>query len=288
MNLSLFIGQAITGLLAGGGYAVVAIGLSYTLGLARVMNFAFGTFYMLAAFVVSYLMTSLGLHYVLAAVAAVALLAAVGWAFSHIVVIRAARISEAAVMIATLGASIAMTYAAQAYFGAATGFIAAPFAMQSTRIGLASVSYQSLLVLVLAPLITLALDVFMKQSQLGRQIRAVAESPSLAAATGVNIPVIQALAVTIGVAMGALAAVLYAPVGVIWVFMGDEILLKAFAIAALAGIGSLWGALIVSLGVGVFEAEVTAFLSSAYSTAAIYGVLIFMLIVRPKGLFHGH
>jgi branched-chain amino acid transport system permease protein len=288
MNFSLFFGQAVTGLLAGAGYAVVAIGLSYTLGLARVMNFAFGTFYMLAAFVLSYLMTTYGLHYVVGSILAVLILGVVGWVFSRIVVIRAARVSEAGVMIATLGAGVAMTYGAQAYFGSATTFIAAPLADQGTRIGLASVSYQQILVLCMAPLITLLLDLFMHRTAPGRQIRAVAESPELAAATGVNIPVIQALAVTIGVVLGAIAAVLYAPVNVIWVFMGDEILLKAFAIAALAGIGSLWGALIVGLGVGVFEAEVTAFLSSAYSTAAIYAVLIIMLIVRPKGIFHGH
>jgi len=288
MNLSLLQGQAVTGVFAGAGYAVVAIGLSYTLGLARVMNFAFGTFYMLAAFSLSYVMAKTGLSYLGAAPVILVIAAVAGWAFSRLVVIPAMRISEAAVMIATLGAGVALTYVAQAFFGSGTTFIQAPLAESSFKIGLATVSWQGVLVLVLAPVIALLLDVFMHRTVAGRHIRAVAESPALASATGVNLPLMQTLAVTMGVVLGALAAIVYAPVGVMSVFMGDDIMLKAFAITALAGVGRLWGALLVSLGIGIFEALVGAFISTAYSTAAIYMVLVATLIIRPRGIFHGH
>jgi branched-chain amino acid transport system permease protein len=288
MNFSLLLGQVVTGVFAGGGYAVVAIGLSYTLGLARVMNFAFGTFYMLAGFTLSYVMARTGLGYFAAVLPILALAAVAGWAFSRVVVIPAMRISDAGVMIATLGAGVALTYVAQAFFGSGTSYIASPLAESSIKIGLATVSLQAVLALVLAPIITLLLDVFNSRTVAGRHIRAVAESPALASATGVNLPIVQTLAVTIGVILGALASVIYAPVGVMSVFMGDDVMLKAFTITALAGVGRLWGALVVSLGIGIFEALIGAFVSTAYSTAAIYMLLVATLIIRPKGIFRGH
>lgn len=288
MNTSLLLGQVVTGLATGAGYAVVAVGLTYTLGLARIMNFAFGTFYMLAAFAVATTMNLFGLPYAGAALLALLLAAPVGWLFSRIIVLPALRISDPAVMIATLGVGVVLTNVAQLFFGSQVTFIASPFADVVYRFGSATVSLQSIILFIAAPLVTLGIAVFMSSTTTGRRIRGAAESPALAAATGMNVPAIQVLAVTIGIALAVVAAVLAAPVNVISVFMGDEVLLKAFAVATLAGIGRIWGAFGLGLGVGVFEALVSGYLSTAYSTAAIYGLLIFTLIFFPKGLFSGH
>lgn len=288
MNLSLLLGQTISGIVAGGGYAVVAVGLSYTLGLARVMNFAFGTFYMLAAFVVTFLMTRWSLPFALAGLLTVAVAIALGWAFGRGVVLPAMRISPAAVMIATLGMGVALTNLAQAAFGADVSFIASPLMDTTYRLGSAVVSLQALVCVIAAPVITAMLSLFMNRTVLGQRIRATAEFPELASATGFNVPAIQVLAVVIGIVLAAVAAMLYAPVGVIYVLMGDEILLKAFAVTALAGVGRIWGALSVAFLVGIFEAWVGAFVSTAYSTAAIYGLLILALIFFPRGFFRGH
>lgn len=288
MNLSLLIGQTVSGLVAGGGYAVVAIGLSYTLGLARVMNFAFGTFYMLAAFVVTFLMVQGSLPFAVASMAMLVVAVVAGWLFARAVVLPAMRISQAGVMIATLGTGVALTNLAQAAFGAEVAFITSPLMNATYRIGSAALSLQAAICVAAAPLIALGLTLFMSRTVLGQRIQATAEFPELASATGFNVPAIQILAVVIGTALAALAAVLYAPVGVIYVLMGDEILLKAFAVTALAGVGRIWGALIIAFLVGIFEAWVGAFVSTAYSTAAIYGLLILALIFFPRGLFRGH
>lgn len=288
MNTSLFMGQVVTGLATGAGYAVVAVGLTYTLGLARIMNFAFGTFYMLAAFAVATAMSVLGLPYAGAALVAILLAAPVGWLFSRVIVLPALKISDPAVMIATLGVGVVLTNVAQLLFGSQVTFIASPFADVVYRFGSATVSLQSLILLVAAPLVTVGIAMFMSGTTTGRRIRAAAESPVLAAATGMNGPSIQVLAVTIGIGLAAIAAVLAAPVNVISVFMGDEVLLKAFAVATLAGIGRIWGAFGLGLAIGVFEALVSGYLSTAYSTAAIYGLLILTLIFYPRGLFSGH
>lgn len=288
MNTSLLVGQAVTGLVAGGGYAITAIGLSYTLGLARVMNFAFGTFYMLAAFATVFFAGRFGLSYGMSSIAAVAVIAVAAWVFSRVVVLPGLKISEPTVMIATLGAGVALTNVAQAAFGADVSFVSSPLLDTSIRLGAASVTEQSLLILASAPVLAMSLSAFMRKTLTGRRILAVMEGPQLAAASGLPAVRIQALASTIGIVLAAVAAVLTAPVGVISVFIGDDILLKAFAITALAGIGRIWGALVMGLGVGVFEALVSGFVSSAYATAAIYGLLICILVVFPRGLFRGH
>lgn len=288
MSSSLVFGQVVTGIVAGGGYAVVAIGLSFTLGLAKVMNFAFGTFYMLAAFVTAFLIGNASWPYLGAAAAAIVALALLGWLFARVVVLPAMRISPAAVMIATLGVGVAFTNLAQAAFGADVSFITTPFANASYHVAGAALSVQSGLCIVMAPIMAATLTLFMKRSLVGQRIWATAQSPELAAATGINVPSMQVLAVVIGIALAALAAILYAPTGVISVFMGDEVLLKAFAVTALAGVGRIWGAVLVAFAIGIFEALVGAFINSAYSTAAIYGLVVVALVWFPRGFFRGH
>jgi branched-chain amino acid transport system permease protein len=288
MQASLILGQIAVGLAAGGGYAVVAVGLSYTLGLARVMNFAFGTFYMLTAFVTAFLISQLGLAYLLAGVLGIAAILVVGTIFGFGIVLPAMRISDSSVMIATLGVAVILTNLAQYVFGAEVSFIATPLTDIHLRLAGASVNLQAVLCMIMAPVLTLALSSFMDFTVTGKRIRATAESPSLASATGLNVPMIQVLAVVIGILLAGAAAVLYAPVGVISVFMGDEVLLKAFAITALAGIGRIWGALGLAFVIGIFEALVGAFISTSYSTAAIYALLVVVFIFFPRGLFHGH
>jgi branched-chain amino acid transport system permease protein len=288
MNTALLIGQIVSGLITGGGYAVVAIGLSYTLGLARVMNFAFGTFYMLAAFVTAFLITRHAVPYLLAGLATLVIAWIAGWIFSRSVVLPAMKISEPAVMIATLGVGVALTNVAQASFGADVAFITTPFVATTYKMESASVTLQALIVLAAAPIIAGVVGLFMNRTVVGQQIRATAESPSLAGASGIDVPSIQRLAVIVGIVLAALAAILYAPVGVISIFMGDEVLLKAFAITALAGAGRIGGALFVALAVGVFEALFGAFVSTAYSSAAIYALLVVTLVFFPRGLFGGH
>lgn len=288
MNSSLLLGQTVVGIVAGGGYAVVAIGLSYTLGLARVMNFAFGTFYMLAAFVAAFLITSWSLPYLVAALLAIAAIVVLGIVFGRVIVLPSMRISPAAVMIATLGIGVVLTNLAQAVFGADVAYIDTPFAAMRVNLAGAVISAQSILCVAIAPILAYGLTLFMDRTLLGQRIRATAESPELASATGINVPSIQIIAVVIGIAMAAIAAMAYAPVGVIYVFMGDEILLKAFAVTALAGVGRIWGAMYLAFAIGIFEALVGAFVSTSYSTAAIYALLVVVLVFWPRGIFHGN
>jgi branched-chain amino acid transport system permease protein len=282
------LGQIINGLAAGGGYALAAVGLSYTIGISRVMNFAYGTFYMLGAFLVAWLLGSaLGAGYVVAVLLALVGIAVLGYGFARIAVLPVIEVSENAVMIATLASSIALTNVALLLFGGQVSFIASPFADRAYEIGGASLSQQAIIAFVAAPLVTAAIIAFMRRTTAGTRIRATAQNPALAAATGVDTIRVYLVAVIIGVVLAALAGALYGPVSIISVFSGDQMLLKAFTVAALAGMGQLWGAVVVGVGMGLAQSLFSAYVSAAYAPAFIYAVLIVALLFFPRGIFRG-
>jgi len=236
------LGYVVNGLAAGGGYALAGVGLSFTIGVARVLNFAFGSFYMLGAYLVAYMTgNAVGLGYLLAVFAMLAGVLVIAYAFGRGVVLPVAHRSEAAVMIATLAASLFITNIALQLFGSDVTFIRSPFEDHVYHVGDARVSQQAIIALIAAPLVTVALVAFLRHTLLGARIRATAQNPQLAGATGINVSSVFLTAVVIGTMLAALAGALYGPTTVIDVFGGDGMLLKAFTVAALAGMGKLWG-----------------------------------------------
>lgn len=278
------LGQIINGLLTGAGYALGAVGISYTFGISKVMNFAYGAMYMLAAFSMLTLVRD-GVPYGLAALSAVAILLILGLVIGRVVMIPMIRVSEDAVMIASLGISVAITNFALWQFGGNVATLDTPLSTVNFGIAGTRVDLQDVLVLILAPLVTGALVLFMRRTVSGSRIRAVAQRPDLGAVTGINVNGTYLFAIVVGVGLAALLGVTQAPNQVMTVYMGDALLLKAFTVAALAGMGSLWGALVVGLGVGVAEALFSTYVSSAFTPALLYAVLVVVLIFFPRGLF---
>lgn len=284
----MFLSQLLNGIVTGSGYGIVAVGLTYTLGLARIFNFAYGTFYVFAAYIAIRLSpVSVG-GYLLAALIAVVAVAAGGIVFAIAVVFPSIRRSDLAVMIATLGVDIALTNVGQKIFGANTEALNSPLTGDIIRLGGQKISAQGILTIVAAIVLTGVLSWFILKTRRGTQLRAAAEQPELAAASGMNISANYILAVVIGIVISALGAVLYAPLTVVTSSSGNDILLISFAIIALAGVGQLWGALAVGFGVGIFESLFVGYVNSTYPDVVVYLLLILVLLVRPRGLFHGH
>ena len=283
------LGHLINGIATGGGYALLAVGLTFTLGISRVFNFAYGSFYTVAAFTVSWLM-GIGIvgGYPIAALIGIAMIVVIGIIFAAVAVLPVLKISQDAVMVATLAAGIAMTSAAQGIFGTQLQVIPSPLEEPTFIVDNTSFSPQTMLIVITGPIVALALSLFLKKTILGTRMRAVAISPTLAAATGVRTTGIAAASVVLGVVLAGLSAILTAPEKVIDISTGDAVLLSAFTAAALAGMGNLWGAVYVAFGLGIAESLFSSYVSSAYSEALIFGVLILTLIFRPKGLFGGH
>jgi branched-chain amino acid transport system permease protein len=211
-----------------------------------------------------------------------------GIVFAVAVVFPSIRRSDLAVMIATLGVDIALTNVGQKLFGANTEALNSPLTNDQIKLGSHQISAQGVLTIVASIVLTGLLSWFILRTRRGTQLRAAAEHGELAAASGMNISRNYILAVVIGIVVAAFGAILYAPLTVVTSSSGNDILLISFAIIALAGVGQLWGALIVGFGVGIFESLFVGYVNSTYPDVVVYLVLILVLLARPRGLFRGH
>lgn len=278
------LGQLINGLMNGGGYALAAVGLSYTFGIARVFNFAYGTIYMLGAFTMLVLVTA-GMPYYLAVLVALIVVGLGGLLLSWLTVLPAMKNSEETVLIVTFGLSAALTNLALWRFGGQITIYDPPLGSSVFRVAGAAFTGQDLLMFAVAPVVTFGLVAFMRYTNPGTRIRATAQRPELSSATGVNLRATYLAAIVLGVVLAALVGTIEGPTAIMSVFMGEAILLKAFTVAALAGMGHLWGAYIIGVLLGVFESLSVAYVSAAYTPALIYVALILVLALYPKGVF---
>lgn len=283
------IGYIASGLAAGGGYALAGVGFSYTIGVSKVLNFAYGSFYMLGALLTGWLIGSgFGTGYLVSSLIVLLGVLVIGAVFTVVAVLPVVRRNETAVMIATLAASLIITNVALLLLGSGARFINSPYSNTTYLLGSGTVSQQAIITLVAAPVVTGALVLFTRRTTAGLRVRATAQDAVLASSTGIRTLNVFLAAVLIGVLLSALTGVLYGPTTVVDVFSGDAFLLKAFTVAALAGMGRLWGAVVVGIGLGILEAVFAGYISPAYATAFIYGVLIICLLFFPKGLFRGN
>lgn len=277
----------LNGLASGAGYALVGVGLSYTIGVTRVFNFAYGVFYMLGAMLVAILMGDAGVPYVLAILVMLVVVGVVSIVFARVAVLPLMAKDESSVMLATFAAGVLVTNLALWLFGSEVHFIDSPLNAWRFDTGTATVSAQTIVALIAVVVLTASVTSFMKRTSLGARIRAVAQNPGLASATGVNTPAMILIAVVVGVLFAAVAGALYGPSTVVNVFSGDTMLLKAFAIAALAGMGQLWGAAAVGVVIGISENLFGGYIAGSYTDAFTFGLLLAALMFFPGGVFNG-
>ncbi|MFT4096614.1 MAG: branched-chain amino acid ABC transporter permease [Rhodoblastus sp.] len=276
--------QIINGLVIGSGYACVALGWTVLLGAARLVNFAHGQMYMLAAFICWFILTRMGLAFPLAAALTIVSFIVIGIGLQLMMNRLVITQNLTSLMIVTLGIGYILQGGAGMLFGGAP---------QTFRSGLSKIEFrfdsvwftaQDLLVLAMALALYGAVWFFLNRTSQGSSIRAVAEDPKLAQLFGIDPRVAYVLIFVIESILVATSAILVAPRSPILTSMGFDEVIITFVVVVLGGVGSVGGALIASFAIGQFTALFGALVSPAYVTAAIFGVLIFFLIVRPKGL----
>jgi len=276
---------AVTGLVNGGVYALLAIGFSLIFGVARIVNIAHTGFYMLAAYLFYALLVKVGLGFVISgvtAVAAVTLLAVV----CYRLVIEPVREHDAAVLIAT----IALGYIFQELMLVSFGghYLGIPSTLEgAVRLLGVSIPYQRVLILVVAAAMLAATWLVLYRTRLGLAIRATANDLEVANLMGMNVHRVAMATVAISVALAAIAGVVVAPVFVVDPFMWLSPLVTMLAIVVLGGLGSLKGSLIGALIIGYVEAiTVFAVPAGAYLKGAVaLLIMVVVLLARPEGLF---
>lgn len=281
-----FLAQIINGLSTGGMYALVAIGYTMVYGIAKMINFAHGEIIMVGAYIAYVVSSMLGMPPYVSVVVSILGCALLGVVTEKVAYKPLRNSGSLAVLITAIGISYLLQNLFLIIFGSAA--ITFPTYMPSGAVSVfgLSITYVSLLSLVLTFVCTGLLLLFINNTRLGKAMRAVSEDKGAAELMGINVNTTISLTFAIGSGLGAIAGVMYGmSYSLINPYLGAMLGIKAFIAAVLGGIGSIPGAMVGGLIIGVAESFTIAYISSSFSDAVVFGILIFILLVKPAGLF---
>jgi len=279
---------AIGGLLLGGIYALIAMGLSLQYGVARVLNIAHGEFIMLGAFCTLTLYTVVGINPLICLAIVGPVTFIIGFLLQR-TLFTSLRTSapnqgayEGSSMLATFGLMFVLQNIALIAWGA--DYQAYTYLNFGVDLGGAIFSANKLVILGFAIGIGVAFYIFLARTRMGKGIRSAAQDPTTASLMGVNINHVLALCFGFGAAMAGLAGVLYSMRITLNPFMGLQYTVIAIIIIVLGGLGSIPGAFLGGLILGLIGEIITSF-DPSLSLAAYYFIFMLLLLVRPKGIF---
>jgi branched-chain amino acid transport system permease protein len=281
--------QLINALSLGSVYALFALGFTLVFGVLGVINLSHGAIFMLGSYSALLLIERLGLP-LWAALLASMLAAGVIGLLVDVLVLRPLRRRDAphlAPMIATIGVATMLTSLAQGLFGAENRrFPHGTIPEQSLGVGELHVTALQAGIVLVAFLLMLALLAVMRRTQLGRALRAIAESPKAARLLGIDVEGLFLLTSFAAAALGGAAGVLVGlSFNAISPFMGQPMLHKGIAVIILGGMGDIRGAMLGGLFLGFAEVLTVAYISSDFRDAVAFGLLFLILLLRPSGLF---
>ena len=288
MSATEFAQQTVNALSLGSIYALVAVGLAMVFAILRLINFAHGEVLMLGAFAV-YFYADWGAPFVVAALGAVLTTVVVGVAMERIAYRPVRGAPDVALLLTSLGVSIALQNGAILAFTATPRAFPTPGALgEQLSAGDVRISVTNLVTILVALTALVLLTWFVTRTSLGIQMRAAAENATAAQLMGINITVVIVAAFVIGSALAGVAAVLWgARVGRIEPLMGFIPVLKAFVATVIGGFGSIPGAVVGAYVLGFGEIFLVALLPeglTSYRDAFIFGGLILILLLRPQGI----
>ena len=279
--------QLVNGLVMGHAYALVAIGWTLLLGVARLVNFGHGQMYMLGAFVSWWAVTKAGVPYGLALPLAMAVGALFGLLMQRVMLRATFEQNLVSIMIMTLGFGYMLQGAAALVFGSTGQILETALSRREVTIGELWFTWQDIAIVVATVLVFIGLKWTLDGSRVGRLVRMVAEDPKLAQLAGINVRRVYYGVFAFEGAAVAFAAGMVAPRTPILTSMGFEEVIMTFVVVVLGGIGSVTGSYVAGVGLGIFTALFGALVSPAYTTAAAFVVLIAVLVLRPGGLGSG-
>lgn len=274
---------AINGIAVGGIYALVAMGVALIFGIMDVPQFALGSQGMLAAYIGVVCMSGLDVGYGVAIVLAVVFSGLLGGAVYQLVFRPLGRAGFRG-FIAAFGLSLILESAALLIFGTEFRQMRSPLGGRVAEIAGVVVAYQRLLVITVASVAALAVWVFLGRTRYGRAMRALAQNETGALVVGVHPQRINLLAMVIASALAGLAACLVAPLANVNPNMGLDLIVKAFVVTILGGLGSVPGAVVGGVALGLIEAFGAAYVDVDYTNTYGFLLLILVLMAKPAGL----
>jgi len=275
----------LNGLLTGAVYALVALGLTLIYGVLHIINFAHGALLSMALFGAFFAFRLLGLDPYLAALFLAPALFAFGYALQRFIIGPASHGDDRNILLVTLGVSVVIENVLLYAFRADTRTIDVPYAFQTLDLGFTFLPIPRVIGFGAVLAVAVALWALMTWTDLGKAIRAVAKEKLGAELAGIDVSHVYAVTFGLGTACVAIAACLLIPTYYVNPTVGEAFVLIAFTIVVLGGMGSVLGALIGGLLIGVVESLSGLFLGESLGQIGIFLIFIMVLLVRPTGLF---
>lgn len=283
--MTTFITQILNGLQIGAIYALVALGYSMVYGIISLLNFAHGDVIMVGAYVAWFSMTTLGLHPLLSVLLVIILCALLGMGIEKVAYAPLRSAPRLSLLITAIGISYLLENLAQLIFGSGAKRVPKIISIDTIHIGSFDLSGVTLTTLLVSVACTALLTLLVKKTKIGKAMRAVSEDTDTARLMGINANRTISFTFAVGSALAGIGSVLYCSAyPLASPTMGSMLGLKAFVAAVLGGIGSIPGAVLGGVVIGLAETLVTAVGLSTWRDAVTFVILIIVLLVKPSGI----
>ena len=282
-----FINYLINGISLGSVYAIIALGYTMVYGIAKMLNFAHGDVIMIGSYVVFVTVSTMGLPPMAGVLLAVAVCTLLGMTIERIAYKPLRGASPLAVLITAIGVSYLLQNVALLIFGADTKSFTSVVTLPAIKLagGEMTITGETIVPILSCIVIMIGLTAFINKSKAGQAMLAVSEDRGAATLMGINVNGTIALTFAIGSALAAIAGVLLCSAyPSLTPYTGSMPGIKAFVAAVFGGIGSIPGAFIGGILLGVIEILSKAYISSQMSDAIVFSVLIIVLLVKPTGI----
>ena len=270
----------IYGIIIGSIWALVSSGFSLVFGVARILNFAHGTFFVLGAYLAIILYPYLGFFSI---IPAILLVGAFGWLFYRIF-ISPIKNYEVMVILITLALALLIEEILLAIFKDISKSYPSLISGLLILAGV-PVPTNRILILAIAIVVIIGLDLFIRKTRVGKFIMATSQDMEASMLVGIDVEWVYSVTMMISAILASLAGILYAQIYAVNPFTSLRVLIYAFAIVILGGLGSVRGSIVASFIIGFIQVAISMFYEPRWAEIAALITIIFILIVRPKGLF---
>jgi branched-chain amino acid transport system permease protein len=282
--LTALLEQIVNGTMIGCIYVLVALGMVLIFGVMQVLNFAHGVLFMAGGYVCHFAFFKLTGSYPASIALSMIALAALGVVLEQ-AVFRPLRDNIQMQMVASLGLILVIQNGVVVIWGPSALQMRVSTAETIVRLGSLSFTVQHFVIIGTVTVTVILLQLFLTRSRLGTAIRATSQNADAARVVGIDTSRIFLLTFVIASALAALGGALLGPLFLIFPQMGDLPLLKALTAIVLGGMGSVPGAVVGGLAIGIIESVSTLFIPTDFRDTVVFGLLILVLLVRPWGLF---
>ncbi len=281
----MFLQLFMSGLTVGSCYSLVAVAFTLIFNATHIFNFAQGEWLMVGAMIYVTLMGTAGIPFIPSLVACILILTIIGFCFDRIIAFARKRNADTVTLIiVTLAGGIVLKAVAQHVWGELSFFSPPILKGDPFQLWGATLTYQHVFIIAMAAVVMLILWLFFTRSLTGKATRAAAFNQETAQLMGINVRFMIALIFGVSAALSGLAGVLISPLSSANTGMGINLAIKGFAAAILGGAGSMPGAIVGGLLLGLVEAMAGRYISSGYNAAVPFVLLIFILFVKPSGI----